>query len=112
MTLRCEWPAVLPGCTAAAGELYDQIRLKGRLDAAAARFYAAEIVLMLEALRAEGVVHRCVVAGCVPGPTVSVLGWGLFVNGFQAPRGMAGTPKGEQARQLMPAGCPACLAGT
>ncbi|KAI7842103.1 hypothetical protein COHA_004297 [Chlorella ohadii] len=40
------------------GELYDQIRLKGRLDEAAARFYAAEVVLMLGHLRQHAVVHR------------------------------------------------------
>ncbi|KAL4439495.1 hypothetical protein ABPG77_008824 [Micractinium sp. CCAP 211/92] len=40
------------------GELYDQIRLRGRLDEAAARFYAAEVVLMLEQLRRHRVVHR------------------------------------------------------
>ena len=38
------------------GELYDQIRLRGRLDEGAARFYAAEVVLMLEHLRAHAVV--------------------------------------------------------
>lgn len=51
----------LPPCLLflpSAGELYDQIRLRGRLDEAATRFYTAEIVLMLEALRQEGVVHR------------------------------------------------------
>ncbi|KAL4437322.1 hypothetical protein ABPG75_004461 [Micractinium tetrahymenae] len=40
------------------GELYDQIRLRGRLGEAAARFYAAEVVLMLEYLRQHRVVHR------------------------------------------------------
>lgn len=40
------------------GELYDQIRLRGRLDEAAARFYAAEVVQMLEHLRQHRVVHR------------------------------------------------------
>jgi len=40
------------------GELYDQIRVKGRLEASTAQFYAAEVVLMLEALRKEGIVHR------------------------------------------------------
>jgi 3-phosphoinositide dependent protein kinase-1 len=42
----------------AAGELYDQIRLRGRLEDPAARFYAAEVVQMLEELRVRGVVHR------------------------------------------------------
>lgn len=42
-----------------AGELYDQIRVAGRLEEGTTRFYAAEVVLMLEALRREGVVHRC-----------------------------------------------------
>jgi 3-phosphoinositide dependent protein kinase-1 len=40
------------------GELFDQIRAAGRLGAGAARFYAAEVVLMLGALREAGVVHR------------------------------------------------------
>jgi 3-phosphoinositide dependent protein kinase-1 len=40
------------------GELYDQIRLKGRLTEADTRFYAAEIVLMLEQLRRANIVHR------------------------------------------------------
>ena len=37
----------------AAGELYDQIRVAGRLPLARARFYAAEVVLMLEYLQAR-----------------------------------------------------------
>lgn len=41
-----------------AGELYDQIRLRGHLDEPTARFYAAEVVIMLEELRRRGVVHR------------------------------------------------------
>lgn len=40
------------------GELYDQIRLKGRLTDEDTRFYAAEIVLMLEQLRGANIVHR------------------------------------------------------
>lgn len=40
------------------GELYDQIRLRGRLDESAARFYCAETVLLLECLREHRVVHR------------------------------------------------------
>ncbi len=40
------------------GELYDQVRLRGRLPAADARFYAAEVVLALGELRAARVVHR------------------------------------------------------
>ncbi|GAB4821386.1 hypothetical protein N2152v2_008432 [Parachlorella kessleri] len=40
------------------GELYDQIRMRGKLDEGSARFYAAEVVLMLEVLRRESVVHR------------------------------------------------------
>ena len=54
----CVLRALYCHCTAAAGELYDQIRLAGRLEEPAARFYAAEVVLMLEALRGRGVVHR------------------------------------------------------
>jgi len=54
------------------GELYDQIRLKGRLEEAAARFYAAEVVLMLGNLRQHAVVRaqgRELEAGlsCKPG---------------------------------------------
>lgn len=54
------------------GELYDQIRLKGRLEEAAARFYAAEVVLMLGNLRQHAVVRaqgRELEAGlsCEPG---------------------------------------------
>ena len=45
------------GCMLA-GELYDQIRMRGKLDEGSARFYAAEVVLMLEVLRREGVMHR------------------------------------------------------
>lgn len=42
------------------GELYDQIRLKGRLGEEAACFYAGEVVLMLEHLREHAVVsHVC-----------------------------------------------------
>ena len=41
-----------------AGELYDQIRLRGCLDADAARFYTAQIVDMLQCLRQHCVVHR------------------------------------------------------
>lgn len=40
------------------GELYDQVRAWGRLPIPAARFYAAETVLILGALRAAGLVHR------------------------------------------------------
>lgn len=40
------------------GELYDQIRLRGKLNVDTTRFYAAEVVLMLEYLRNQGVVHR------------------------------------------------------
>jgi len=40
------------------GELYEQIRARGRLDTDTARFYAAEIVLMLEVLRAHQIIHR------------------------------------------------------
>jgi len=40
------------------GELYDQIRLRGKFSVSTTQFYAAEIVLMLEYLRNEGVVHR------------------------------------------------------
>jgi 3-phosphoinositide dependent protein kinase-1 len=41
-----------------AGELYDQIRLRGRLSEPVAAFYAAEVVLMLEHLRSKALVHR------------------------------------------------------
>ena len=41
-----------------AGELYDQIRLQGRLPEATAAAYAGEVVLMLRYLRQQGVVHR------------------------------------------------------
>lgn len=47
-----------------AGELYDQIRLRGRLDEAAARFYAAEVVLLLEYLRQHRHALRCAAARC------------------------------------------------
>lgn len=40
------------------GELYDQIRLKHTLDIETVRFYAAEIVLMLEYLQSNRIVHR------------------------------------------------------
>lgn len=40
------------------GELFDQIRIHGKLDVATTKFYAAEIVLVLEVLRQEGIVHR------------------------------------------------------
>ncbi|EFN52977.1 hypothetical protein CHLNCDRAFT_36647 [Chlorella variabilis] len=40
------------------GELYDQIRLQGRLPEATAAAYAGEVVLMLRYLRQQGVVHR------------------------------------------------------
>ena len=40
------------------GELYDQIRLCGRLPLSTARLYAAEVVLMLRYLRCQQVVHR------------------------------------------------------
>ena len=40
------------------GELYDQIRIQGKLSASSARFYAAEIVLILEYLRQQRVLHR------------------------------------------------------
>ncbi|KAL4855894.1 3-phosphoinositide-dependent protein kinase 1 [Chlorella vulgaris] len=40
------------------GELYDQIRLQGRLPEASAAVYAAEVVLMLEHLRSHRIVHR------------------------------------------------------
>ncbi|BDA45583.1 probable 3-phosphoinositide-dependent protein kinase 1 at N-terminal half [Coccomyxa sp. Obi] len=40
------------------GELYDQIQRKGRLSLEDARFYAAEIVLILEYLRQQQVIHR------------------------------------------------------
>ena len=40
------------------GELFDQIRIQRKLDAPTARFYASEIILVLEALRQAGVVHR------------------------------------------------------
>jgi 3-phosphoinositide dependent protein kinase-1 len=40
------------------GELYDQIRLQGRLGVSTTQFYAAEMVLMLEYLRNHGIVHR------------------------------------------------------
>lgn len=40
------------------GELYDQIRLRGRMELKTAQFYAAEIVLILEVLRNKGIVHR------------------------------------------------------
>ena len=41
-----------------AGELFDQIHQKTKLDLESARFYAAEVVLMLEYLASEGIVHR------------------------------------------------------
>ncbi len=37
----------------AAGELYDQIHKRKQIDVQDARFYAAEIVLMLQRLRQE-----------------------------------------------------------
>lgn len=40
------------------GELYDQILAKGSLDIDNVRFYAAEIVLILQALRKHRIVHR------------------------------------------------------
>ncbi|KAG2439042.1 hypothetical protein HYH02_006570 [Chlamydomonas schloesseri] len=42
----------------AGGELYEQINKRGRLPLEAARFYAAEVVLILEYLRKAQVVHR------------------------------------------------------
>ncbi|GJP33721.1 hypothetical protein CLOM_g18241 [Closterium sp. NIES-68] len=40
------------------GELFDQIRLKGKLSEDEARFYAAEVVSALEYMHSQGVVHR------------------------------------------------------
>lgn len=40
------------------GELYDQIHKRKQIDVQDARFYAAEIVLMLQRLRQEKVIHR------------------------------------------------------
>lgn len=40
------------------GELFDQIRMQGVLPLESARVYAAEIVLILEALRKYNIVHR------------------------------------------------------
>ncbi|CAI5530520.1 unnamed protein product [Closterium sp. Naga37s-1] len=40
------------------GELFDQIRLKGKLPEDEARFYAAEVVCALEYMHSQGVVHR------------------------------------------------------
>jgi len=40
------------------GELFEQIRQRKRLDVASCRFYAAEVVLILEYLRSENLVHR------------------------------------------------------
>ncbi|KAG6542725.1 hypothetical protein Mapa_015884 [Marchantia paleacea] len=40
------------------GELFDQIRKKGRLSVEEARFYAAEIVDTLEYIHSEGLIHR------------------------------------------------------
>ncbi|DBA89929.1 hypothetical protein WJX79_010639 [Trebouxia sp. C0005] len=40
------------------GELYDQIQKRKQIDMQDARFYAAEIVLMLQRLRQEKVIHR------------------------------------------------------
>ncbi|CAI5982624.1 unnamed protein product [Closterium sp. NIES-64] len=40
------------------GELFDQIRLKGKLSEEEARFYAAEVVCALEYMHSQGVVHR------------------------------------------------------
>ncbi|CAI5460512.1 unnamed protein product [Closterium sp. Yama58-4] len=40
------------------GELFDQIRLKGKLSEDEARFYAAEVVCVLEYMHSQGVVHR------------------------------------------------------
>eukprot|EP00198_Chlamydomonas_reinhardtii_P012041 XP_001701378.1 3-phosphoinoside dependent protein kinase [Chlamydomonas reinhardtii] len=42
----------------AGGELYEQINKRGRLPLEAVRFYAAEVVLILEYLRKAQVVHR------------------------------------------------------
>ncbi|GFR45067.1 hypothetical protein Agub_g6441 [Astrephomene gubernaculifera] len=42
----------------AGGELYEQIHRLGRLPLASVRFYAAEVVLILQYLRQAGVVHR------------------------------------------------------
>ncbi|KDD71659.1 protein kinase, partial [Helicosporidium sp. ATCC 50920] len=47
---------VLEHCPA--GELYDQLRLQGPLPEATAAHYLAELVDVLGALRAQGVVHR------------------------------------------------------
>jgi 3-phosphoinositide dependent protein kinase-1 len=47
------------GCqNLAAGELYEQIEKRKRLDLECATFYCAEVVLILEYLRGQGVVHR------------------------------------------------------
>jgi serine/threonine protein kinase len=40
------------------GELFDQIKRRGRLPLDTARFYAAEVVDCLEHIHSEGVVHR------------------------------------------------------
>lgn len=42
----------------AGGELYDQVRKRGKLPLETVRIYAAELVLILEYLRASEVVHR------------------------------------------------------
>jgi serine/threonine protein kinase len=40
------------------GELFDQIKRRGRLPLETARFYAAEVVDCLEHIHSEGVIHR------------------------------------------------------
>jgi len=40
------------------GELFDQIRRKGRMHQKEVRFYAAEIVEILEYIHSQGVIHR------------------------------------------------------
>lgn len=40
------------------GELFDQIKRRGKLPLESARFYAAEVVDCLEHIHSEGVIHR------------------------------------------------------
>ena len=52
----CLYKAKLSGVadqTSVSGELYDQIQKRKQMDVPDARFYAAEIVLMLQRLRQE-----------------------------------------------------------
>ena len=53
MTGRFDTSPTVNDCSAVAGELYDQIAARKQLPPGIARFYAAEMVLMLEYLRTE-----------------------------------------------------------